>query len=125
HPLRIPRRCRAMADGGQEGNNELMVEQMNGEYSPSLKGATRSHAPTYSTFTYQPLNSKVFADADYRPRWLVKNLWVAEQPGLLAGPRKALKTSIMIDLALSLGSGTPFLGEFTVYEQQRVAILSG
>src|SRR5262249_43211697 len=36
-----------------------------------------------------------------------------------------LKTSIVIDAALSIGSGRPFLGKFEVPERSRVAVLSG
>jgi len=58
-------------------------------------------------------------------RYLVDGLLVADQPGIIAGPKKALKTSIVIDLSLSLASGTPFLGAFSVPESIRVGLMSG
>jgi replicative DNA helicase len=76
---------------------------------------------------FQPrfLNSAAFARAKYSRGWLIKRILVRGQPGVLGGAKKTLKTSLAIDMAVSLGTGTPFLGRFPVPEQVRVAVFSG
>ncbi|HEX3314940.1 MAG TPA: AAA family ATPase [Gemmataceae bacterium] len=76
-------------------------------------------------YEFAPIDSAEFARGDYKPTWLIKRLLVRGQPAIVGGPKKTLKTSFIVDLALSLGTGTPFLGEFTVYKRARVAVLSG
>lgn len=69
--------------------------------------------------------SAEFLSGNYQLSWLVKGLLVEGQPGVLGGPKKALKTSLVVDAALSLGTGTPFLGRFAVPKARRVGIMSG
>ena len=70
------------------------------------------------------IHSSEFAKAEYHQRYLVGNTLVADQPTMLGGRSKTLKTSLLVDMALSLGTGTKFLGEFEAV-QSTVAILSG
>lgn len=76
-------------------------------------------------YVYHALTSAEFAAAKYELDWAVKRIMVMDQPMIIGGPSKTLKTSIAIDLAISLGTATPFLGEFKVYKQRRVLIVSG
>jgi hypothetical protein len=77
------------------------------------------------TFALQWLDSATFFAGDYLPFWIVKKLFVANQPAFCGGATKSLKTSLMLDLALSLGSAAPFLGKFEVPNRLRVGMLSG
>ncbi|HYT90017.1 MAG TPA: AAA family ATPase, partial [Gemmataceae bacterium] len=76
-------------------------------------------------FRWNPIDSATFATGNYRPHWLVERLLVQGQPGVIGGPQKSLKTTLMIALAISIASGKPFLGVFKVYKPCRVAVISG
>jgi hypothetical protein len=56
---------------------------------------------------------------------LIDGLLVRGQPGIIAGPKKTLKTNLSIDLALSLAEGGLFLGRFNVPAAVRVGVMSG
>ncbi len=70
------------------------------------------------------LTSADLDKADFRQHFLIPRILVAGQPGVIGGRTKALKTTIAIDLVLSLGSGTPFLGHFDC-DQVAVGFWSG
>src|SRR6185369_17207723 len=78
-----------------------------------------------SAYKFAPLSSKVFASKKFNIEWLVKNLLVKGQPCIWGGPKKSLKTTLGVDLALSLGSGQPYLGKFEVPKPVRTAFISG
>ena len=68
-----------------------------------------------------------FAATEFKIEWLVPGVLVAGQPCIVGGPSKSLKTSIMIDLAVSIGAGnTRFLNKFAVKNDgKRVGFISG
>lgn len=47
-------------------------------------------------------------------RWLVEHLWGAAAVGVIGGAPKCSKTWLGLDLALSVATGTPALGRYTV-----------
>lgn len=71
------------------------------------------------------ISSAEFAKANYKCRWLAEGVLVRNQPAVIGGAKKCLKTSLAIDLAISLGSATPFLGRFDVPKPVNVAFMSG
>ncbi len=74
---------------------------------------------------FQFLNAAQLNSAEHTTRYLIPGILAAAQPGGIYGPFKSLKTSLAADLAISLASGTPFLGRFPVTEPGRVLFLAG
>jgi AAA domain len=79
--------------------------------------------------TSRELRSWTFAEmADDLPeiqtRFLVDQVLVEGQPLVIGGFQKTLKTSHLIDLAISLNAAVPFLGQFQVTEPRRVGLIS-
>jgi hypothetical protein len=61
----------------------------------------------------------------YEAEYLIDGLLVAKQPCILAGGKKCLKTSLLIDLGISLAVGGCFLGRLRVNRACRVGIMTG
>jgi AAA domain-containing protein len=76
-------------------------------------------------FSLGLIDTATFLATEYRLEWLVNKILVARQPCVIGGPKKTLKTSVLIDLAVSLAMGMPFLGEFTVGRAVKVGFFSG
>jgi len=55
-------------------------------------------------------------------RWLVEQLWCAHSVGVIGGAPKSAKTWLGLDMALSVATGTPCLGKYTVPEPGPVLI---
>jgi len=83
-----------------------------------------THAPQ-SGYRPQWKSWADFALEDCRPEWLIEGIMVVREPAIIGGPVKSLKTSISLDLAISLATATPFLGKFKVPKKRRVLIVSG
>ena len=71
------------------------------------------------------IDSATFMDTNYEQEWLIQQILVRGQPAIIGGPKKALKTNILIDLAISLATRRPFLNHFGVPRQVRVGMFSG
>ena len=75
--------------------------------------------------TFETLTSRELDDGAFALDYFVAEMLVKSQPCVLAGPKKCLKTNILIDLTLSLANQSKFLGEFYVTKPVRVALVSG
>lgn len=106
----------------EHGQEHDQAKAGTGPEAASANGNSKSNPTSYH---FAPIDSPTFAAANYRPTWLVRRLFVKNQPAVVGGPRKALKTSLLMDLAISFGTCTPFLGEFEVYQKVRTAVVSG
>lgn len=60
--------------------------------------------------------AEVMGKINTYPGWLVEGFWMRRSHGIVAGEPKAFKSTYVMDLALSVASGRPFLGEHKVLE---------
>ena len=71
------------------------------------------------------LTCEQLAGTDYTIKWLIDGVLAEKQPGMIGGAKKCLKTTLALEMALSLATGTPFLDQFTVDRPHKVGALSG
>lgn len=74
---------------------------------------------------FRGIPSAEFATTQYAVEYLVDHVLARGQCCILAGPKKALKTSLIVDLAIALALGGYFLGKLKVSRVVRVAVMSG
>ena len=104
----------------QVRREELLAQLM--QNSRTVRPAIRG------SFSGEVLSSAEFAEAEYPREWLVEEFMVVGEPAIWGGEKKSLKTSIAIDLAVSLGASSTesrFLDRFDVPRRKRVLMLSG
>src|SRR5262249_13078194 len=76
-------------------------------------------------FLQKVYTAEEFDAADFKRDWLGKGVVVSNEPVIVGGPQKALKTSLVVDLAISIGRGVRFLRKFEVPRPRPVFLLSG
>jgi len=58
--------------------------------------------------------ASVMSQVMEEPKWLVEDIWAADSHGIIGGEPKTAKTTVAMALALSVASGKPFLGKYSV-----------
>lgn len=70
----------------------------------------------------RPLSWQEF-DRDHKPiKWLVADVWAESEVGFISGTPKTYKSWLSLDLAVSVATGTRFLGSFAA-EKKRVLLI--
>ena len=65
-----------------------------------------------------------FDAGDYAVEDLIPGVLTCGEPGQIVGPMKACKTTIAVDMILSLAFARPFLGKFPIHEAAPAGIVS-
>ncbi|QDT44282.1 Replicative DNA helicase [Gimesia alba] len=74
---------------------------------------------------FEFLTSTELIKSNFKHEYLINGVLLKGQPCIIAGPKKCLKTNILIALAVSLATGQPFLGKFYVEKNGNVGVMSG
>lgn len=67
--------------------------------------------------------NELMSDLSQYPGWLIEGFWTRRSHGIIAGEPKTFKSTIALDMAVSVASGTKFLGKFKVGEQGPVLMV--
>jgi hypothetical protein len=81
---------------------------------------SKESLPFYPALTCAELMAAVFV-----VRFYVSRILAVGQPLVFAGPKKALKTTLLVALMLALATGTSFLGTFEVFAAIAVGMMTG
>jgi hypothetical protein len=75
--------------------------------------------------TYDCLTMTELLAGDYSIEYLLYETIVKGEVGFFGGVYKGMKTSVMMDCAISMTTGSPFLGSIPVLRESRVLFMSG
>ena len=81
--------------------------------------------PKRQPIRFEGISLSELDQGDYSVEWLIDKFLVTKQPGIVGGPHKTLKTLICLDMAISLATGTDFLGRFKINRSVRAIYMSG
>ncbi len=81
--------------------------------------------PRAQPIEFKGITCAELASGDYRVEFLIERTLVDRQPCIIAGGKKMLKTSILVDMGIALATGCKFLGRLEVKSTRRVALMSG
>lgn len=117
------RKHKTLLEVAAESHNGKMKEAL--ERAEGFKRISLAGDEDGRQYRFAPRTPAQLIEKAARPEWLVEGIFVRGQPLVIGGPKKALKTSLAVDLAVSLATGEPFLGSFPVPKPVRVAFISG
>jgi hypothetical protein len=93
--------------------------------SGQMPGSQDEPSNEQKRIEYRRISCAELDAATYDLEYLIDRTLVAGQPCIVAGGKKCLKTSIIIDMGVSLAVGGFFLGKLRVNRACRVGIMTG
>ncbi|HMP05529.1 MAG TPA: AAA family ATPase [Lacipirellulaceae bacterium] len=100
-------------------------EPVDGVLADLLAGVDDLRRDAVPKNRFSALSAAELDAGDFSVMWLVDWLLVEGMPAILAGGKKSLKTTALVDLGLSIATGGEFLGKFTCRNAKRYLLCSG
>lgn len=96
-----------------------IIADMQSDLEDKLR-ANPAHSVEYRRYSCRDLMA-----GDFETRYLIEGTLVAQQPLILAGPSKSLKTTMLLEAGVSLATATPMLSRLAVPHATRTGIMTG
>lgn len=81
--------------------------------------------PSPGRFEFEPVTLAEFSRSCLRVDWLIDRVLVANEPMIIAAPKKSMKTSVLVDMAISLAiADGRWLGEFETQDPISTVFIS-
>jgi hypothetical protein len=84
-----------------------------------------TRSDTSDEIAYRVVKGTELATATHEIEYIVDGIYAANQPMIIGGGKKNLKTNSLLDLGVSMTTGSSFLGKFAVNRRVRVLIMTG
>lgn len=102
---------------------ERLAAVQSGDLDPALAGIDFEFGNSDKN-GIKTISSYDFANTEFTTQFHIPGVLTVGEPCVIGGASKSLKTSIAIDLAISLAAGKPFLGEYRVTKPAKVGVIS-
>jgi hypothetical protein len=114
-----------VAHGGVQEEEFREGDAFEGEFGTTPPPGDAPPAPPRErVFNPKLYTSAEFFSTRFEREFIVRKVLVNNQPAGVGGPKKALKSSVGIDLAVSIDTASPFLGRFEVPRRRNVLLLN-
>lgn len=109
----------------EEAQHRLAKDEPAGDVLAFSTSRLKQLADTSSHALINRITAKELDATTYCDKYIIDGILVEGQPAGICGPKKSLKTNLILDAAISISTGGKFLGYFDVPEPKRVAVMSG
>ena len=117
---------------GRKDEKERLEKEIALAYSNHLKGEPVNFnddsedevVDAELTHIFEPVSMvDLLGKPEVKQGWMVRDFWLKGSNGIVAGEPKTFKSTITLDLAISVASGEPFLGSYPVEETGPVILV--
>jgi len=108
---------KAVADKKEQKKEDVAIS-----FEPESEESSEAEESHLFSMTLQN-DLELMTDVYQYPGWTVEGFWTRKSHGIIAGEPKSFKSTLVLDMAVSVASGKNFLGEFPVVDTGPVLIV--